>query len=428
MGMNAILNKIMLIYKQHVVIFNNLFFIGIVQFFGLIAPLVTYPYLVDVLGMELYGIVITAQVLVSYTTLIIDYGSNSVCAKDVSIHRNDREKLSEIISSVLSTRFVLWIISFFIYALVVILIPTYREHLTLFLISYLLTMNELLFPQFFFQGLEKMKVVSQLNILIKLVFIILVFFFVKTQSDYLFVPFLYAIGYTIAGAVALYIIFKKYKIKFVIPSYKIQFSYFKECSPIFATDLVCTIKDKLNYMFVGSFVGMSNVVVYDLGLKLIGILSKPANIITTVLLPRFAQNRDITKLKKVLFLVFLMSVCIVLLMNLFLKPITELFLHQEIDLIPLRLFSIVTIFLCIGTVIANNFFIGFGYNKYMFYSILTTTAVYIIILIIIWFMGYIHYLYSYIFLTVVSYLVEFAYRLYVFRKFAKKDKHIVENI
>lgn len=418
--MSVSFNKIVLIYKRHKIILDNIFFVGIVQVFGLIAPLITYPYLVDVLGMGLYGIVITAQVLVSYATLVIDYGSNSVCAKDVSIHRSNKEKLSEIISSVLSTRFILWIICFFIYTLIVIIIPTYRDYWILFLISYLLTMNELLFPQFFFQGLEKMKVVSLLNILIKIIFIILIFFYVKEQSDYLYVPVLYAIGYTTAGIIALYIIFKKYKIKFLLPSYKIQFSYFKECSPILATDLVCTIKDKFNYMFVGSFVGMSNVVVYDLGLKLIGIIAKPANIITTVLLPRFAQNRDVNKLKQILFLVFLMSICIVILMNLFLRPITELFLHQEIDLMPLRLLSVVPIFLCIGTVIATNFFIGFGYNRYMFYSILITTVAYIIALVVIWFVGYIHSLYSYIFLAIVSYFVEFVYRLYVFRKLAKK--------
>lgn len=161
-------------YYRYKTIINNLIFVGLVQVFGLLAPLITYPYLVDVLGMELYGAVISAQVLVSYATLVIEFGSNSICAKNISIYRDNRSKLSEIISSVLITRFIFWIGCFFIYTSVVWFVPAYREYLVLFLLSYLMTTNELLFPQFYFQGIEKMKTVSLLNILVKIVFILLI--------------------------------------------------------------------------------------------------------------------------------------------------------------------------------------------------------------------------------------------------------------
>lgn len=402
-------------YYHYKTIINNLIFVGLVQVFGLLAPLITYPYLVDVLGMELYGAVISAQVLVSYATLVIEFGSNSICAKNISIYRDNRSKLSEIISSILTTRFIFWIGCFFIYTSVVLFVPAYRKYLVLFLLSYLMTTNELLFPQFYFQGIEKMKTVSLLNILVKIVFIFLIFLFVKQKSDYLIVPVMYALGFALAGIIALYIIFKKHKIKFHLSSVKTQLDYFKECSPILATDLVCTIKDKFNYMLVGMYMGMSNVVVYDLGFKLMGLASKPSAIITTVLLPRFAQNRNVRKLQHVLIFVFLMSVSMVVVMNLFLGPIVTFFLRQEVDLLPIRLFSIVPIFLSPSVIIASNFFIGFGYNRFMFYSIVITTLIYLGLLVIVWVTGYLHSLYSFIFLAIISYFVEFVYRLYVFQ-------------
>ena len=119
----------------------------------------------------------------------------------------------------------------------------------------------------------------------------------------------------------------------------------------------------------GIFVSMGDVVIYDLALKLMGIMQKPSNIITTVLLPRFSKNKNVRTLKYVMAFVFFLSLFLVLIVNLFLPWIVKLFLHSEIDLLPLRMFSIVPIFLSVSIVIGNNFFIGFGYNKYVLYSL-----------------------------------------------------------
>lgn len=410
------MNLIKDLYVRYKIIFDNVLFVSLIQLFGLVAPLITYPYLVDVLGMELYGLVITAQVLVGYMALVIDFGSNSLCTKNVSIHREDKQKLSEIVSSVLLIRLKLWLICLFVYVSLIFTIPAYNGHKLLFLFSYLLTLNELTFPQFYFQGIEKMKVVAFLNILVKLVFISLVFFLVKEKGDYLLVPVLYGIGYLIAGIVSLILIFMKDRIHFVITDYRTQYNYLKECSPILATDMVCTVKDKLNQVLVGLFVSMGDVVIYDLALKLIGIMQKPSSIITTVLLPRFSKNRNVRKLKYVMTFIFFLSLFLVLLMNLFLPWIVELFLHKEIDLLPLRIFSVVPIFLGVSTIISNNFFIGFGYNKYILYSIIITTVFYVIALFCVWLLGYMYSLYSFLFIAIASYLVELVYRLSVFYK------------
>ena len=403
------------LYLHYKIICDNFLFVALVQGFELIAPLITYPYLVGVLGMDLYGMVLTAQVLVSYATLLIEFGSNSVCAKSVSIHQDDKEKQSEIVSSVLTTRFLLWGISFFVYMAVVWGIPDYRTHWQLFLFSYLLTLQELLFLQFFFQGIEKLKFVSLLTIIVKFVFISLVFIFVKDQSHYLYVPIFYGVGYVLAGLIALYIVFCKMDIRFVMPSFKQQWGYVKECSPILATNLVCTIKNKFNYMFVGVFLGMGDVVIYDLGLKLMGGISKPTSVITTVLLPQFARNKSVRNLKITMVLVFVINLVMVTFLNIFMESIVDFFLHRHIDMIPLRLFSLVPLFLGVSVFLATNFMIAFGHNRYFFYSILVTTFAYLILLFLVWITGYTRSLYSFIFIALITYIVELIYRLYVFR-------------
>ena len=57
--------------KSHKVLIENFSYLAFLQVFLLLYPLITYPYLVDVLGKEIYGIVLTAQMLASYASLLI---------------------------------------------------------------------------------------------------------------------------------------------------------------------------------------------------------------------------------------------------------------------------------------------------------------------------------------------------------------------
>lgn len=137
--------------KSHKVLIENFSYLAFLQVFLLLYPLITYPYLVDVLGKEIYGIVLTAQMLASYASLFIDFGSNFVCAKHVSINRDNKAKLSEILSNVLFVRLVIFIIFFFIYSFVAYIVPSYRSKFLIFILTYAFCANDLLFPQFFFR-------------------------------------------------------------------------------------------------------------------------------------------------------------------------------------------------------------------------------------------------------------------------------------
>lgn len=401
----------------------NFSYVTVLQVFLIVAPLITYPYLVRVLGKDLYGYVILAQVLASYASILINFGSDSVCAKHVSINRDNKEKLSEIVSSVLSVRAVLWAICLVIYVIIILLIPSYRQFFLLFLFSYGLTANELLFPQYFFQGIEQMKYSTIVNIIIKLVFILLIFVVVKSPSDYLYVPLLTTAGYFFGGGYALWIIFKQMGLRFFVPSYKVAKYYIKESVDILATDVVCTIKDKLNYLLLGAFSGSANVVVYDLGLKLYTFISKPASIVSVVFFPRSAKTKSIRQFNKMLSLIVVINVFLILLTNIFLPEIVRFFLNEDIDLLPIRLFTFAPLFSTTSAFIISNLCIAYGYNRYVLYSILFTTLIYVVTLTVMYFTHFLNSLYAFVLLAVISYFAEFVYRVYAYRKVVKLESN-----
>lgn len=415
-------NKAKELAKTHKTLIENFSYISILQVFILLTPLITYPYLTRVLGTELYGLVITAQILASYATIVVKFGFDSVSARHISMWREDKAKLSEIMASILSMRFLLWIVSLVIYIGIVFAIPIYREHLLLFLYSFGLTLNVLLFPQFFFQGIERMKFITYINLGIQSIFILLIFIAIKSPSDYLLVPLLHSIGYLTGGIASLIIIYKSYSLTFKLPTVAQAEYYLKDAFPLFATDAVCTIKDKLGYLLLGVYVSMSDVVIYDVGSKLTSLAVQPLMIINTVIFPKMAKSHNNNYYRKFGILIFSAIVAIVILINIFLHPIVHLLLGKDVPLTPIRLFLLSPIFLGIGSYIGSSLIVARGYNKYMFYSILVTTSAYILTLAIVFLTGHANKVMSFIVMTVIAYLVEMLYRLWVSRKILLKSQ------
>lgn len=188
---------------------------SVLQVFNILLPLVTYPYLIRVLGSNVYGTVIYAQALIMYFSLIINFGFNISGTKKIAENINDKVKLSEIVSSIYTIKLFLFLISFLILLLSIYFISSIREIWLLILFSFTATLNELFFPQWYFQGVDKMKYITLLNISARVLFTVLIFFVVKDKGDYLYVPIISGIGVLMTGCASLYLLITKEGISFL---------------------------------------------------------------------------------------------------------------------------------------------------------------------------------------------------------------------
>ena len=73
------------------------------------------------------------------------------------MNRDNKKLLNEIVSSVLIIKTLLWVTSLLILLVGIIVIPFWRDHALLFFLVFLTCLSELLFPVWFFLGIEKMK-------------------------------------------------------------------------------------------------------------------------------------------------------------------------------------------------------------------------------------------------------------------------------
>ncbi len=401
---------------QNKKLISNFSYLTILEVFILIAPLITYPYLVKVLGRDLYGWVITAQVTASYCSVLVDFGFKRISARHIAKNVDNPLKIGEVISTILILRSILWIIGFLVYLIVIWIITSYREHLTLFLFSFITTLSSVVFLDFYFQGIENMKYITIVNIIVRGIFVAATFFVIKNPSDYIYVPLLWGIGYILGGLISNLVVFYFHRIKFIRPTKQILKKHLKEGSLIFTSDVMLTIKDKLNYNLLGAMVGISDIVVYDVGSKISSLLQKPVGILCTALYPQMSKNPTVNKAKKSLQFIVILSVFLIALINIFLPWIVKYFIDEDIDLSAIRLFTLAPLIVGVSMFISSNVFLAFGKDNLILKSTIITTIGYLSVLGIMYYTGHLDSVMGFVILTISAYVIEAVYRLIMSHK------------
>ena len=167
----------------HNKIFENVSALFVLQIANYVLPLLTFPYLVRVLGTGNFGVLAFSSAFIQYFVVITDYGFNLSATRDVSINRYNRDKLSKIFTNVLLIKSIIAVISFVAVYILTRLIYKFGEYSAVYYLTCLAILGNVLFPVWFLQGLEKMKAVALINITVRILSTVLIFMMVKTVND-----------------------------------------------------------------------------------------------------------------------------------------------------------------------------------------------------------------------------------------------------
>ncbi|MFH0866332.1 MAG: oligosaccharide flippase family protein, partial [Bacteroidota bacterium] len=204
--------------KEKKQVFSNFVSLSFMQGANYLIPLVAIPYLVRVLGDDRFGLVMFAQAFIQYFVILIDFGFELSATREISIHRNDKKKVTEIFSSVMYIKLVLLLISFLLMTIIVFSFNKFGQEWELYYLSFGMVVGQLLFPVWYFQGIERMKYIMYFNVLAKTIFTILIFFTIFGPDDYKLYAVINSGGFIFAGLAAFIVALSMNRFRFYSPS------------------------------------------------------------------------------------------------------------------------------------------------------------------------------------------------------------------
>jgi PST family polysaccharide transporter len=338
--------------------------------------------------MELYGLIAFSTAFVYYFQVITDYGFNLTATREIALHRNKQDKIIEIYNSVMIIKIILLIVCFIIMTGIIFSFKILRDNYVIYYLTYGVVIGNALLPTWLFQGMEKMKYMTILNLITKVSFTILIFVFVTKKEDYLLVPIFTSAGYIISGLLSFVIIKKSFKIEYSNQPIKILKTYIKDGWYVFLSQLKITFFSNSNILILGIFTGNVEVGYFSSAEKIIRTLSALQTPVVNALFPYISKNirkmpnKIISQVYKVAKLGAIVYLLLLSFLFIFAENIVLIMFDTIVPQIVLTLRIILIIPLC---VFLNNLFgtqilLNIGKDK-LFFRVLLFTAIFNMLLV-----------------------------------------------
>ena len=216
-----------------------------------ILAFITFPYLVRVLQVENFGAVVFVQGIIQYFVLFTDYGFNLLGPKEIAQHDSIKER-GKIFASIFCAKLILLLISTIVFICMLMGAKYINDiDITLYSVVYLMVIGNVIFPIWFFQGIQQMRYITIVNIIGRFLSVACIFYFVKAPSDYILAGLFQAIVPLIAGICSWIILWKKYREVFILPKFKNVKQVFIDAWEIFTSTIAINLYTASNIVFLG---------------------------------------------------------------------------------------------------------------------------------------------------------------------------------
>jgi PST family polysaccharide transporter len=321
-------------YKR---LYVNFFSLSLLQGVNYLLPLITFPYIVRVIGAEKYGLLAFANATITYFMILTDYGFNLSATRKIAIHRNDQEKIVEIFSTVLSIQIVLMLISFLMMTIIIFGLKSFRNDWVIYFFTFGIVLGQVFFPIWFFQGMEQMKYITLLNLLTKSIFTISIFVFVTQENDFYKIPMLNSIGTVFTGAVTIALINKKFDIHFKLQPFNKMLIELKDGWYIFTSRVFVSLYTTTNIFLLGIMTNNLVVGYYSIADRIISISCRVFSILNQTVYPYMSRLKEnnfeafISFFLRLIKLIVCLSLFLFLVLYLCEDQILDFLIKDEID-------------------------------------------------------------------------------------------------
>jgi len=273
-------------------LFVNITSLGLLQIANYVLPILIIPFITRALGADFFGKASYAQNIIAYLTIIINYGFEYSATQDIALHKDDKSKLTSIFWTVIRFKSILLIISFAILGILYFTFSKVNEDPLLYFYAALINIGFVMFPTWFFQGIEKMKDMAIFSFIIKLSGAVLVIWMINTPADYQNYILILSLSYVLVGIISFVYVVEKYDLNFKHKRDKVlNNKVIKKGAPIFLNNIFVCLYSITGMTIIGIYLTDKDIglyaVVYKIIMAVTMILSTPVN---TALFPMVSKK------------------------------------------------------------------------------------------------------------------------------------------
>ncbi len=268
---------------------DNFASLVVLQGINYLVPLIVFPYLVRVLGIDGFGLYSFIVAIIMYGVMLSDYGFDLSATRLISLHSHNKTKTDEIFSTVMIIKIGISLLYLLVLTMLIFSIDKLAQNASLYFIAYGLVFGQVLFPIWFFQGVEKMRYITILNALAKIIFTVLILVYVHKPEDLYLVLLFNSLGAIIAGAIALYVAVKNFNISFYMPTWDLIVYYLKDGWYIFTSRIAVELYVTSNVIILGFFASDAIVGYYSIVEKIVRAIGSMLEPLTRTVFPYLAK-------------------------------------------------------------------------------------------------------------------------------------------
>lgn len=351
--------------KDAKTVITNFSWLSISMIAGYIFPLLTMPYLAKTIGAEGFGKIAFALAIVAWVQTIVDWGFNFTATRDVARCYGDAEKISEILSNVIWARLFLMMVCLLALFLLSLFIPSFRDNRTIIFVTFLMIPGHILCPDWFFQAIEKMKYITIFNLLLKLVFTLGVFIFIKSEKDVIIQPLLTSVGYFCCAIVSTYLIIFKLGFKILSPNYQRMYRILKDSTDVFVNNLLPNFYNSFSIVLLGNWGSAFSTGLFDAGNKFVNICIQFMSALSRAFFPFLSRRIDKHDIYKNISICLacvvsvILFVCAPLIVSFFFTP------EFEPAILVMRIMAVSNVFLTLNSIYGTGYLIIVGKERLM---------------------------------------------------------------
>jgi polysaccharide transporter, PST family len=213
-------------------------------------PLLTFPYLAHVLGPSGWGVVVFAQAIGDVIACVVEYGFDISASRETSLQRDHPERLSALISGVLGAKSILAVLCIAGAVLSRPLTHHVAPSLALFWAATIWGVCQGINMLWFFQGLERMKLASTLEITGKVMATLSIFVLVHKPSDGWKVLAAQCVGCVVAHGITVVLAYRE--VGFQLPTFSSIFTALRMGGSMFLFRVVQSLAGSVNRLVLGT--------------------------------------------------------------------------------------------------------------------------------------------------------------------------------